>query len=291
MVGNDRHEERQYLDILQRLVEKCEKATGDALQHGPQDVPAANLGCTLMEFDLSENKVPWLTTKKILTKNVIVELLWFLAGESRLDFLHQHNVHFWDMWATEEVASLHGLEEGDIGRIYGPNWIHWPTQDGEYLNQIKWLIDGLKTNPEWRRWKVIAWNPEVVIKDRAFLASCHGDLHCIMVDGKLELHHFQRSGDWFLGVPYNIASYATLLLMICQVTGLKPGKLVQVTSDSHLYINHLEPAEIQLRRKPRPFPTLRLDESVDDIFNFRWPDHFNLVGYEPHPFIPAEPSL
>lgn len=284
------NEEMQYLKILGQLVKKLEKTPLEKRQKGPQAESAVNIGLTKMEFDLSKGRVPWLTTKKVSFKNVVVELLWFLSGQSTLEYLHKNDVHFWDDWASAEVASKYGLKVNDVGRIYGPNWIHWTTTTaGGEINQIEWLIKGLKENPQWRRWKVVAWNPEFI--DKAFLAPCHGDFHCILVDGKLELHHFQRSGDFFIGVPYNIASYATLLRMICQVTGLKPGKLVQITSDTHLYANHADGAREQLSRTPRNFPRLQLDPSVTDIFKFNWPEHFKLIDYDPYPAIKAGTAL
>ena len=285
-------EEGQYLAVLAQLADKLRKTPTNARQQGPQEVSSVTLGLTKMEFDLSHGHIPLLTTKRMSLKNIVVELLWFLSGESRLDYMHYYNVHFWDMWATKETGSPYGLEPGDVGRIYGPNWIHWPTTkatDVAEINQIQWLIDGLKINPQWRRWWVSAWNPEFI--DKAFLAPCHGTFHCLLVDGRLELHHMQRSGDWFLGVPYNIASYAVLLRMICQVTGLKPGKLVQITSDSHLYADQLEAAETQLNREPRSWPELWLNPTVKEIWDFRWPDHFALNGYKPHPAIKSTAAL
>ena len=282
-------EEKQYLRILAELVEKMERTPLKKRQKGPQKEDAVNIGLTIMEFDLSGGNIPLLTTKKVSFKNIAVELIWFLTGKSTLDYLHSQNVHFWDQWATEEISVKYGLKPNDIGRIYGPNWINWPASDGTFINQISWLIKGLKENPQWRRWKVTAWNPEFI--DKAFLAPCHGDFHCILVDGKLELHHFQRSGDFFMGVPYDIVSYAILHNMISQVTGLKPGKFVQVTSDTHLYSNHLEAAKEQLRRTPREFPSLELDPKITNIFKFSWPDSFKLTNYNPYPALKVGASL
>lgn len=282
--------EYAYLEILRKLVDKLGRTPEELLQHGPQDVAAVNIGATMMEFDLSNGCIPILTTKRISFKNVVVELLWVLSGSSRLAFLHEHNVHFWDQWGAPEVAKQYGLEPGDVGPIYGPNWINWPTTDGGTHNQIAWLINGLRTNPEWRRWKVVAWNPERVSREASILSPCHGDFHCVMVDGKLELHHMQRSGDFFVGIPYNIAFYSILLRMICQVTGLPPGKLVQITSDTHMYVNHLDGAQLQLTREPKGFPKLELPEGVNDIFGFRYED-FKLVDYSYFPAIGTEVAL
>jgi thymidylate synthase len=281
-------EEYQYLAILSRLVRKLRDASPEEMEHGPQDITSVSIGLTTMTFDLSKGRLPLLTTKKVSFWNVLIELLWFLTGESKLDFLHKYNVRFWDAWATEQVANQYGLDAGDVGRIYGPNWIHWPDPRGGEVNQIEWVINGLKEHPEWRRWMITTLNPAYV--DDAFLMPCHGTVHFVYNDGRLNLHHFQRSGDWFIGVPYNIASYALLLYMVCRVTGLKPGKLVQVTSNSHLYSNHGDVSETQLSREPLGFPSVTVSEKVTSIFEFL-PEHFELNDYKYWPGLGAEVAL
>ncbi|MFH1346936.1 MAG: thymidylate synthase [Spirochaetota bacterium] len=271
---------RQYLDLLRYVLENGGRRAIDVQGVGN----IAVLGYQ-NRFSLAEGSgFPLLTTKKIPFRYVVGELLWFLSGESRIDFLRKNKITIWDPWATKEACERYGLEEGDLGRIYGPQWIHWLKRDGGEINQIANLVKGLRDDPCSKRHKVIAWNPEDV--DSVFVAPCHGDFKCFVVDDMVSLHLCQRSADVFLGVPFNIASYALLLLMIAQVTGLRPGEFVHTTSDTHIYFNHIEQSRLQLTREPRPLPRLAINPDVKDIFNFTF-DDFKLEGYNPYPNIPA----
>ena len=276
-----RHPEYPYLRILKELLDAPSK-------QGPQEHGTSALFVREMRFDLSNGEFPLLTTKKVFWKGAMVELLWNLTGESRLDFMHKHNVHFWDQWATKEVAEPLGLEEGDVGHIYGPNWIHWKTPDGKEINQIEWIINGLKEHPEWRRWKATTWNPAYL--DKTFLVPCHGDIMCFVQDGILSLTMTQRSGDFFVGVPFNIAMYSLLLLMLAQVTGLRPGEFVHVIQDVHLYDNHREGAFEQLSREAKKFPQVKLNPNIDNIFAFTAKD-ITLYDYDSHPHIKVDVDL
>lgn len=271
---------KQYLDLLRYVLANGRLRTTDTQGVGN----IAVLGYQ-NRFSLTEGSgFPLLTTKKIPFRYVIGELLWFLSGESRVDFLRKNKITIWDPWATKEACERYGLEEGDLGRIYGPQWIHWLKRDGGEINQIANLINGLKEDPYSKRHKVTAWNPEDI--DSVFVAPCHGDFKCFVTDDMVSLHLCQRSADVFIGVPFNIASYALLLLMIAQVTGLKPGEFVHTTSDTHIYLNHIEQSRLQLTREPRPLPQLKINPDVKDIFKFTFSD-FKLEGYDPFPHIPA----
>ncbi|MFA5098700.1 MAG: thymidylate synthase [Candidatus Paceibacterota bacterium] len=273
---------KQYLDLLRHVL-----ANGRLRKTDTQGVGnIAVLGHT-MRFRMDDG-FPLMTTKKIPFRYVVGELLWFLKGESRVDFLKENKIPIWDMWATKEACAQYGLEEGDLGRIYGPQWIHWKKRDGGEINQIARLIEGLKNDPNSKRHKVIAWNPEDV--DSVFVAPCHGDFKCFVADGKVSLHLCQRSADVFIGVPFNIASYALLLMMIAQVTGLKADEFVHTTSDTHVFLNHIDQARMQLGREPKPLPRVTLNPDVKDIFKFTFTD-FKLEGYDPHPHIPAPVGL
>ena len=273
---------RQYLDLLQDVLENGQ---GKSDPHGVGSI--AVCGRT-MRFDLSKGEFPMLTTKKLHFKSIAVELLWFLRGDTSIKFLKDNNVSIWDEWATKEVAGKFGLPEGDVGRIYGAQWRHWKKTDGGEIDQIKNLINGLKEHPDWRRHMVTAWNPEDV--DKVFVAPCHGIFKCFAVNGELSLHLFQRSADVFLGVPYNIASYSLLLLMIAQVTGMKPKEFIHTMSDVHLYNNHFEQAREQLKREPKALPSLKINPEVKDIFDFKYED-FELVDYVADPNIKAEVAI
>jgi thymidylate synthase len=227
-----------------------------------------------MRFDLAEG-FPCLTTKKLHLKSIIHELLWFLQGDTNIRYLKENGVRIWDEWADAN---------GDLGPVYGHQWRHWPTADGGEVDQIVELLVGLRNNPDSRRHMVTAWNPGDVPKMR--LPPCHAMFQFYVADGKLSCQLYQRSADIFLGVPFNIASYALLTMMIAQVVGLKPGDFVHTLGDAHLYSNHLEQARLQLSRPPRPLPTMRLNPAVTDLFAFRFED-FALEGYDPHPHIPA----
>jgi len=225
-------------------------------------------------FDLRQN-FPVLTTKKLHLKSIIYELLWFLKGDTNISYLTDHGVTIWNEWADKD---------GNLGRVYGAQWRDWRTADGRSIDQIRRLIDQIKSNPDSRRLIVSAWNVGEV--DQMALPPCHALFQFFVQDGRLSCQLYQRSADLFLGVPFNIASYALLTLMIAQVCGLKPGDFVHTFGDLHLYSNHLEQARLQLSREPRPLPTLRLNPDVKDIFDFKFED-FELTGYDPHPAIKA----
>jgi thymidylate synthase len=259
---------RQYLDLVQRvLVEGVEKrdrtGTGTRSVFGHQ-----------MRFDLADG-FPLVTTKKLHMKSIVHELLWFLAGDTNIAYLKRNGVSIWDEWADET---------GDLGPIYGRQWRSWPAPDGGAIDQIAQALDLIRRDPDSRRIIVSAWNPAEL--PRMALAPCHCLFQFYVADGKLSCQLYQRSADVFLGVPFNIASYALLTLMVAQVTGLKAGDFVHTFGDAHLYLNHLEQAHLQLARSPRPLPTLRLDPGVTDLFAFRF-EHFSLESYDPHPHIKA----
>jgi thymidylate synthase len=227
-----------------------------------------------MRFALADG-FPLLTTKKLHTKSIIHELLWFLAGDTNVKYLQDNGVRIWDEWADAK---------GDLGPVYGKQWRSWAKPDGRVIDQISWLENTIRTNPNSRRLIVSAWNPADV--DQMALPPCHCLFQFYVADGKLSCQLYQRSADIFLGVPFNIASYALLTLMLAQVCGLQPGDFVHTFGDAHLYLNHLDQADLQLTRAPRPLPTLRLNPAVTSIFGFSYTD-FTLEGYDPHPHIPA----
>ncbi|RLJ67826.1 thymidylate synthase [Sulfurisoma sediminicola] len=259
---------RQYLDLMRHVLEhghvKADRTgTGTRSVFGWQ-----------MRFDLAAG-FPMLTTKKLHLRSIIHELLWFLKGDTNIGYLKDNGVRIWDEWADEN---------GDLGPVYGYQWRHWPARDGGEIDQIAHLVAGLKKNPDSRRHLVTAWNPADV--DRMALPPCHALFQFYVADGKLSCQLYQRSADIFLGVPFNIASYALLTMMVAQVLGLKPGDFVHTLGDAHLYSNHLEQAQLQLSREPRALPTLRLNAEVTDLFAFKFED-FSLEGYDPHPHIAA----
>lgn len=227
-----------------------------------------------LRFDL-EAGFPLVTTKKVHLKSIIHELLWFLRGDSNVRWLQERKVSIWDEWADAD---------GDLGPVYGVQWRSWPTPDGQHIDQIARVLSQLRETPDSRRILVSAWN--VADLDRMALAPCHCLFQFYVAEGKLSCQLYQRSADLFLGVPFNIASYALLTLMIAQVTGLEPGDFVHTFGDAHIYLNHLEQVELQLSRAPRPLPKMRLDPSVRDLFAFEL-EHFTLEGYDPHPRIKA----
>lgn len=231
-----------------------------------------------MRFNLAEG-FPMLTTKKLHLKSIIHELLWFLQGDTNIKYLQENGVKIWDEWADAD---------GNLGPVYGYQWRNWPTPDGGHIDQIAKVVEMIKANPNSRRLIVTAWNPADV--DRMALPPCHCLFQFFVADGKLSCQLYQRSADTFLGVPFNIASYALLTLMMAQVCGLEPGEFVHTFGDAHLYLNHLEQAELQLTRDPRPLPTLKIDPSIKDIFAFRF-EHFELLNYDPHPHIKASVSV
>jgi thymidylate synthase len=227
-----------------------------------------------MRFDLAE-RFPLLTTKKVHTKSVIHELLWFLQGSTNVAYLRDNGVTIWDEWADAN---------GELGPVYGYQWRSWPAPDGRHIDQMKDVLAQIRSNPSSRRLVVSAWNVADIPK--MALAPCHAFFQFYVADGRLSCQMYQRSADIFLGVPFNIASYALLTMMVAQVTGLKPGELVHTLGDAHLYLNHLEQADEQLSRTPRPLPVMKINPEVKDLFAFRYED-FTLLGYDPHPAIRA----
>ncbi|MEM9988243.1 MAG: thymidylate synthase [Pseudomonadota bacterium] len=227
-----------------------------------------------LRFDLSQG-FPLVTTKKLHLKSIIHELLWFLAGDTNIAYLQEHQVSIWDEWADEM---------GNLGPVYGAQWRSWPAPDGKTVDQIAWVQDEIRTNPNSRRLVVSAWNPGQL--EEMALAPCHCLFQFYVVDGKLSCQLYQRSADIFLGVPFNIASYALLTHMMAQSTGLAPGEFVHSFGDAHLYLNHMEQAEEQLQRQPKALPTLKLNPEIRDIFDFRYED-IAIEGYAPHPAIKA----
>jgi len=262
----------QYHDLLERIlsdgVEKTDRTgTGTLSIFGHQ-----------MRFNLAAG-FPLLTTKKLPLKSIVHELLWFLKGDTNVRYLQQHKVTIWDEWADAN---------GDLGPVYGAQWRSWPTPDGRSIDQIADVVGMIRTNPDSRRLIVSAWNPADIA--RMALPPCHCLFQFYVARGRLSCQLYQRSADVFLGVPFNIASYALLTMMVAQVTGLRPGEFVHTFGDAHLYTNHLEQARLQLTRPPRPLPTMRLNPAVTDIFAFRYED-FTLENYDPHPHIKAEVAV
>jgi thymidylate synthase len=263
---------RQYLDLMERILDhgtrkRDRTGTGTLSVFGHQ-----------MRFDLSEG-FPLVTTKKLHVKSIVHELLWFLHGDTNIKYLNEHGVRIWDEWADEQ---------GDLGPVYGQQWRSWPATDGETIDQMSGVIEAIRRTPESRRLIVSAWNPADV--DKMALPPCHCLFQFYVADGRLSCQMYQRSADVFLGVPFNIASYALLTLMVAQVTELAPGEFVHTFGDAHLYLNHLEQARLQLARRPRALPTMRLNPAVKDLFGFRYED-FVLEGYEPHPHIKAQVAV
>jgi thymidylate synthase len=227
-----------------------------------------------MRFDLAA-AFPLVTTKKLHLKSIIYELLWFLRGDTNVKYLHDHGVTIWDEWADDH---------GELGPVYGAQWRSWPASDGRHIDQIGGVLREIRRNPDSRRLLVSAWN--VGELDRMRLLPCHALFQFYVANGSLSCQLYQRSADIFLGVPFNIASYALLTLMVAQVCGLRPGEFVHTLGDAHLYVNHLDQARLQLSRVPRPLPTMRLNPAVSDLFAFAFED-FTLEGYDPYPHIPA----
>ena len=265
------HAEWQYLDLLQDILENGVER-GDRTGTGTRGVFGRQI-----RFDLSKG-FPVLTTKKLHLRSIFIELLWFLKGDTNIAWLKENGVRIWDEWADEN---------GDLGPVYGKQWRSWAAPNGQSIDQIQNLIEGLKTNPNSRRHIVSAWNPADV-EDMA-LPPCHCLFQFFVAEGKLSCQLYQRSADVFLGVPFNIASYALLTLMVAKVVGLAPGEFVHTFGDAHLYLNHLDQAREQLTREPFPFPTLTIADKRD-LFGFEYED-FKLEGYEAHPHIKAEVSV
>lgn len=261
-----------YLSLLDRILTEGHQK-GDRTGTGTLSVFGHQ-----MRYDLQDG-FPLLTTKKLHLKSIIYELLWFLRGDTNVRWLQDHGVRIWNEWADEH---------GDLGPVYGHQWRSWPDYRGGTIDQIAQVEEMIKRNPNSRRMLVTAWNPAEV-EDMA-LPPCHCLFQFYVADGRLSLQLYQRSADTFLGVPFNIASYALLLQMMAQVTGLQPGEFVHTTGDTHLYLNHLEQARLQLSRTPRPLPTMRINPDVKSIFDFRYED-FELENYDPWPHIAAEVSV
>jgi thymidylate synthase len=260
--------ERQYLDLLAEVLASGARKT-DRTGTGTVSVFGRQL-----RFDL-EASFPLLTTKKVHLKSIILELLWFLRGDTNVKWLQARGVTIWDEWADEN---------GELGPVYGYQWRHWRTPEGGEIDQLANVVEAIRKKPDSRRHLVSAWNPADV--DRMALPPCHALFQFYVAEGRLSCQMYQRSADLFLGVPFNIASYALLTMMVAQVTGLKLGDFVLTLGDAHLYLNHLEQAREQLARTPRPFPRMKLNPAVKDLFAFAYED-FTLEGYEPYPAIKA----
>ncbi len=263
---------KQYLDLLNRI-----------LTEGTQKTDRTGTGTisifgNQMRFNL-EDGFPLLTTKKLHLKSIIYELLWFLRGDTNIKYLKEHGVSIWDEWADEN---------GDLGPVYGHQWRSWPDYDGGTIDQIQQVVDQIKNTPDSRRMIVSAWNVAEV--NKMALPPCHSLFQFYVADGRLSLQLYQRSADTFLGVPFNIASYALLLMMMAQVTGLKAGDFIHTTGDTHLYLNHLDQARLQLTREPKALPTMRINPDVKDLLDFQYED-FQLENYEPWPHIKAAVSV
>lgn len=257
---------QQYLDLMRRVLEEGvdkedRTGTGTKSVFGHQ-----------MRFDLSEG-FPCVTTKKLHLKSIIHELLWFLKGDTNIQYLKENGVRIWDEWADED---------GNLGPVYGSQWRSWPAPNGQHIDQIKMVVDQIKNNPDSRRIIVSAWNVGMI--EKMALPPCHAFFQFYVANGKLSCQLYQRSADIFLGVPFNIASYALLTLMMAQVCDLEPGDFVHTLGDAHLYSNHLEQAKLQLSRDPRPLPTMHINPEVKDILGFVF-DDFSLENYDPHPHI------
>jgi len=263
---------RQYLDLMERIlaggVEKRDRTgTGTLSVFGHQ-----------MRFDLAAG-FPLVTTKKLHLKSIIHELLWFLAGDTNVKYLNDHGVSIWDEWADDR---------GELGPVYGRQWRSWPTRDGGAIDQIANVVGAIRRNPDSRRLIVTAWNPADV--DQMALPPCHCLFQYYVANGRLSCQLYQRSADVFLGVPFNIASYALFTMMVAQVTGLGPGEFIHTLGDAHLYLNHLDQARVQLARSPRPLPAVRINPAVTDVFAFRYED-FAVESYDPHPHIKAKVAV
>ena len=262
----------QYHDLLERIL------VDGAQKHDRTGTGTLSVFGHQMRFDLAAG-FPMLTTKKLPLKSIVHELLWFLKGDTNIGYLKQHGVSIWDEWADAN---------GDLGPVYGSQWRSWPAADGRSIDQIANVVDMIKRNPDSRRLIVTAWNPAEI--DKMALPPCHCLFQFYVANGRLSCQLYQRSADVFLGVPFNIASYALLTMMVAQVTGLKPGEFIHTLGDAHLYSNHLDQARLQLTRPMRALPVMTINPEVKDIFGFRYED-FTLQGYDPHPHIKAEVAV
>lgn len=264
---------KQYLNLLDRILKEGVQK-GDRTGTGTLSVFGHQ-----MRFNMADG-FPLLTTKKLHLKSIIHELLWFLAGDTNVRYLQENGVRIWNEWADPET--------GELGPVYGHQWRSWPDYKGGTIDQISQVVDLIKHNPNSRRMMVSAWNPAEV--EQMALPPCHCLFQFYVAEGKLSLQLYQRSADTFLGVPFNIASYALLLQMMAQVCGLEPGEFIHTTGDTHLYLDHLEQAKLQLTREPRPLPRMVINPDVKDIFSFHYED-FQLEAYDPHPHIKATVSV
>ena len=263
---------KQYLDLLSHVMEhgiekRDRTGTGTISTFGYQ-----------MRFDLSET-FPLMTTKKLHLKSILHELLWFLSGSTNIKYLQENGVRIWNEWADAD---------GNLGPVYGYQWRSWPTADGRSIDQIRMVTESLKNNPDSRRHIVSAWNAGEI--EKMALPPCHILFQFYVAAGRLSCHLYQRSADIFLGVPFNIASYSLLTLMMAQVTGFKPGEFIHTLGDAHIYLNHIEQVRLQLSREPRPLPVIKLNGDVSDILSFKYGD-FLLTGYDPHPAIKGDISV
>ncbi len=263
---------KPYLDLLSRILDTG-VAKSDRTGTGTRSVFGHQ-----MRFDLAAG-FPLVTTKKLHMKSIVYELLWFLRGDTNVRYLQEHGVSIWDDWADPA---------GELGPVYGHQWRSWPTPGGGHIDQITQVLDEIRRNPDSRRLMVSAWN--VADIPQMALAPCHALFQFYVAEGRLSCQLYQRSADAFLGVPFNIASYALLTLMVAQVTGFQPGEFIHTFGDAHLYTNHLDAARLQLTREPRPLPTIRLNPAVTSLFDFTYED-FEVVGYDPHPHIPGKVAV
>ncbi len=263
---------KQYLDLLQRVLDEGQ------IKHDRTGTGTKSVFGHQMRFNLEEG-FPLLTTKKLHLKSIIYELLWFLKGDTNVHYLQENGVRIWNEWADPD---------GSLGHIYGYQWRSWPDYKGGFIDQISNAVDDIKHNPDSRRIIVSSWN--VADLDNMNLPPCHAFFQFYVCNGRLSLQLYQRSADIFLGVPFNIASYALLLKMMAQVCGLKAGDFVHTLGDAHIYLNHMEQVQLQLTREPRPLPEMLLNPAVDNIFDFKYED-FQLVNYNPHPHIPGKVSV
>ncbi|KHJ37935.1 thymidylate synthase 2 [Pedobacter glucosidilyticus] len=263
---------KQYLDLMRHVLENGTQ------KHDRTGTGTISVFGYQMRFNLEEG-FPMVTTKKLHLKSIIHELIWFLSGDTNIKYLKDNGVRIWDEWADEN---------GNLGPVYGSQWRSWPTPDGRYIDQISQIINQIKNNPDSRRIIVSAWNVAEI--ENMALPPCHSFFQFYIADGKLSCQLYQRSADIFLGVPFNIASYALLTMMVAQVCNLKPGDFVHTFGDAHLYNNHLEQTKLQLSRETRPLPTMQINPEVKDIFGFKY-DDFTLLNYDPHPHIKAEVAV
>jgi thymidylate synthase len=263
---------KQYLELLEHIL-----STGVERQDRTGTGTISIFGYQ-MRFNLDEG-FPLLTTKKLHLKSIIYELLWFIKGDTNIGYLNEHGVRIWDEWADEN---------GDLGPVYGFQWRSWPTPDGGHIDQLDRVIESIKNNPDSRRHIVSAWN--VADIDKMALPPCHCLFQFYVANGRLSCQLYQRSGDVFLGVPFNIASYSLLTMMVAKVCGLKPGEFIHTLGDAHIYLNHIEQTKLQITRQPRDLPQMVIERDVSSIYDFRYED-FKLINYDPHPHIKGEISV